>query len=89
VKLLVYFCRQSEDAVTDGNVTNVAFASGSSQVYQRQAPHPTPIRHRTTMSAQPVLLQPLPSTEFIVSYLSHDDFMAHFVDGQVYMGIIY
>ena len=66
----MYFVRQSEDAVTEGNVTNVAFPPSSSQVYQRQAPHPTPIRHHTApMGAQPVLLQPLPSTEFIVSFV--------------------
>jgi len=65
----VYFVQQSEDAVTEGNMTNVAFPSTSSQVYQRQAPHPTPIRHHTAMGAQPVLLQPLPSTEFIVSFI--------------------
>jgi len=52
----------------EGGVTNVAFPPVTSQVYQHQAPHPPAVRHHTAaVSAQPVLLQPLPSTEFIVS----------------------
>ena len=76
----MYFGWQSEDVVAEGNVTNIPFPSASSQVYQRQAPHPTPIRHHTAMSGQPVLLQPLPSTEFIVSfiiYTSYGDIVTH------------
>ena len=49
----------------EGSMTNVAFPPVS---YQHQAAHPAPIRHHATVSAQPVLLQPLPNTEFIVSY---------------------
>ena len=60
----VYFGQQSDDTVMEGSVTNVAFPPVS---YQHQAPHPAPIRHHATVSAQPVLLQPLPNTEFIVS----------------------
>ena len=61
------FDQRSEDLVMEGSMTNVAFPPVSSQVYQHQAPHPAPIHHHSAMSTQPVLLQPLPSTEFIVS----------------------
>ena len=71
------FGRQSEDAAAESSVTNVAFTSVSSQVYRHHAPHATPVRHHTTMNAQPVLLQPLPSTEFIVSSSCNSSCIQH------------
>lgn len=62
--ILICFGWQSED---ESSVTNVAFPSVSSQVYRHHTPHPAPVRHHTAMNSQPLLLHPLPSTEFIVS----------------------
>jgi len=78
--LFVCFGRQSEDMVTESSMPNVAFPSVSSQLYRHHAPHPAPVRHHTMMSAQPVLLQPLPSTEFIVSSLYIYIFIHRIVD---------